>query len=485
MHSHPVRRIARVVLVMLALSGCVAIPHDQGQLPQLEIAQTQLAADIKLANDGWPQARWWTSYGDSQLDALISKALTNSPTLEAASARINAAEAVLIINQAAQDIDVGANAGVNGQRYSANGLLPPPIGGSFVTEETLKLQARYEFDWWGKHKSQIAAAAGEANVRRAEYKQAELSLSVVIAQYYFNLQNAWAHLANLEQMAATQRALVADKVKRIAHGLGAMDEQTKAESRLSDLKVQIAKLTAQTVQEREALRALTGSAGDTLAELHPMPITGVAHTMPSQLGMELLARRPDLQAARWRVEAALSRIDVAQAAFYPELNLVGSLGLDSISLGNLLALGSRTALAGASVSVPLFDSKRLSGGLDIARSQRNELIADYNQSVLNSVRDVAQAGANLQGIENQIRQHADAVQAANALQLSAQRKFRQGLAAQATTLDAELLVLQTADVQLQLQNQQLLAEISLVKALGGGYRVDPDATTNAIVPISK
>ncbi len=470
-----------VCAIMLGVAGCVAIPPERDHLMSQDIAQAQLADDIKLATEGWPEAQWWTRYGDPQLNALIKQALINSPTLDVAAARIGSAQAAVAIKEAAQGLDASFKAEANRQRYSANGLFPAPIGGGYFSEESLQVQARYDFDWWGKHHAQIAVAVGQANARRAEYAQAEQSLAAAIAQSYFNLQSGWARLANLQKIAAAQRELAADKAKRIAHGLAALDEQYVIETRLSEVGRQTAQIEAQTVREREALRALIGADSHALADVKPLPLPDAPHAMPSKLGIELLARRPDLQAARWRLEASLGKIDVAKAAFYPDINLTGSFGLDAISLSRLLETASRTLFIGPALSLPLFNSKTLQGQLGVARNERNEMIADYNQSVLNAVREVAQAGASLQGIERETGQQADAVQSTNALLRIAQAKFKQGLTDRAKTLDAELAVLQQSDASLQLQNQLLLTEVALAKALGGGYRADPSDKNIAFI----
>ena len=465
---------------VIGITGCVAIPPDQDVLPRQDMTKVQLAADIKLARDGWPQAQWWTQYGDPQLDNLIGHALADSPDLKAAAARIGAAQAVLTINKASEGIGAGFNAGVNRQRYSGNGLFPPPIGGNAFTDESLQLQARYDFDWWGKRRSQIAAVLGETNARRADYAQAEQTLAAVIAQTYFNLQSGWARLANLRKMAALQHDLLMDQIKRVAHGLGSIDDQHLAEAHLSELKEQIAQLDAQTIHEREALRALVGADSNAFADLKPVAAPGLSHAMPSKLGVELLARRPDLQAARWRVEASLDRTEVAKAAFYPDINLTGSFGLDAMSLNRLFEADSRTFLVGPVLSLPLFNSKALQGRLDAARNERNELIADYNQSVLNAVCEVAQAGAALQGIETQLRQQADVMASTGAMLRAAQSRFKHGLADHAKMLHAEMAALQQRDIDLQLQHQRLLAEVALTKALGGGYRAGTPETQTTL-----
>ena len=202
------------------------------------------------------------------------------------------------------------------------------------------------------------------------------------------------------------------------------------------------------------------------------------HVLPGKLGMELLARRPDLQAARWRVEASLNRIEASQAAFYPDIDLGASIGLDAIRLGKLLEAGSRTLFVGPALSLPLFDSGRLQAQLNGARSERNELIADYNQNVFNVVRDVAQAGARVQGVENQLRLQGESLRASEAQLRNANSRMKQGLADRASVLNAEMTMRGQVDLGMQLQNQRQNAEINLNVALGGGYRGASDFASN-------
>lgn len=465
--------------IALSLAGCAHIPQDRDALAQRDVASAQLSSGIKLAHDGWPEAQWWTVYHDAQLDALIAQALAGGPTLEVAAAHIGAARSALSRTTADLGIDADVSAGVNRQRYSATGLFPAPIGGAYYTEETIRLEARYNFDWWGKNRAQIAASAGEVNARRAEYAQAEQALASAIAQSYFTLQGDWARLANLDRLMQTQTALVQDKVKRIAHGLADADEQRQAETDLSLMKKQQALLTADAAHEREALRALIGADGDNplVAGLKPQPLNPAPHALPSRLGIELLARRPDLQAARWRVEAAMSSIEASKAAFYPDVNLAGAVGLDSTSISHLLQSASRTVYLGPTLTLPLFDSQRLSAQLDTARTTRNQMIAEYNQTVIDAVRDVAQNGAQLQGIENQIAQQ-DAASASTRAQLqSAQARLDHGLADHAAVLRQQAAVLKQQDTALVLLLEQQLAEVTLTNALGGGYRSDRAGAT--------
>jgi multidrug efflux system outer membrane protein len=201
--------------------------------------------------------------------------------------------------------------------------------------------------------------------------------------------------------------------------------------------------------------------------------------LPRSLGIELLARRPDLQAARWHVEASLERIESAEASFYPDINLTASFGTDAVTLDKLFSAASRTLYFGPTVTLPLFDSGRLKARLGAARTQRNELIADYNQAVVNAVREVAQEGVSLQGLQKQLDEQAASAAATDALLHSVEARYQRGLADRGTLLSAELAVDRQQDTRLQLKDQQLLTNVALVKALGGGYRAQVDRTNSA------
>ncbi|MDL2358455.1 MAG: TolC family protein, partial [Pseudomonadota bacterium] len=235
-------------------------------------------------------------------------------------------------------------------------------------------------------------------------------------------------------------------------------------------------------REREALRALVGAGAADLGQIAHRPVGAGAVGLPAQLGLELLARRPDLQAARWRVEATLGRIAASQAAYYPDINLVGSFGLDAVSIARLLRADSLTMLIGSSVQLPLFDSSRLDAQLGTARAQRDDMIADYNQSVRRAVAEVAAEGVTLQGIERQAAAHAATQQANAALVASATRRMQQGLGDRAALLQARQAMLHQEELRLQLRDSGLQTELALIKALGGGYRAAAPQTAAAATP---
>ncbi len=475
---HPTLLPIAAAAALALLSGCVAVPPDTGRGAGPDFAKARTAPALQLPADAWPAEQWWLDYRDPQLNALVARALDANPTLAVAAARVATAQAATAAQRAAQGAQVGLATGLNRQRYSSNGFFPPPIGGAWYNDASVQLRASYEVDWWGKHRALIAAALGEENASRAESAQARQLLAASVVQSYQRLQLLWARQDNVAALAAVQRALVADRKARIAHGLADGDALRGAELELAQLAEQAARHDTDAAREKEALRALVGGDADALANLAHFQPTPGQDALPRTLGMELLARRPDLQAARWRVEAQLGRVAASEAAFRPDLNLAGAIGLDAVSLGKLLRWPSRTPLLGATLDLPLFDSGRLSAQLGQARAGRDELLAEYNDSVLAAVRDVALEAATLQGIAREAEAHAATVDASRRLAANAEARQARGLADRASVLQARQAVLRQHDVDLQLLDARLQTQVALIKALGGGYRAERPAVAS-------
>ncbi|MFL6707837.1 MAG: efflux transporter outer membrane subunit, partial [Massilia sp.] len=474
------------LLLSLALAACAHIPSDPHQVAVNDFAGAQYAASIHLARDGWPDARWWTRYQDPQLDALVERALRDSPTLAVAAQRVAGANAALAVSSSAGGASTSLAAGLNRQRYSGNGLFPEPIGGNFFNDASVQVKAGYDFDWWGKHRAEVAASLGEVNARLAERAQAERTLAAAVAQSYFHWQFLSARAQATRALAALQEELVGERRQRVARGLANIDEQKIAERDLGALREQALGLDAQAAREREALRALVGDSAGSALELQARPVNAGVASLPSRLGMDLLARRPDLQAARWRIEAMLGRVAASQAAFYPDINLAGAFGLDAVSLGRLLRPNSRTMLLGSAIELPLFDSRRLSADLGVARVERDAAIADYNAAVARAVGEVAEEGATLQGLEHEAAAH-QATRASSAeLVATNTRRMQAGLADRGAVLLARQSLLRQDDIGLQQQDAALQTEVALIRALGGGYQTSTaTATATAALPANK
>ena len=186
---------------------------------------------------------------------------------------------------------------------------------------------------------------------------------------------------------------------------------------------------------------------------------------------DLLGRRADLVAQRWRVDATAKDIEVARAQFYPNVNLVAFVGLSSIGLDRFAESGARTFGAGPALRLPLFEGGRLRAQLDAKRAEADAAIDAYNGTLLRALREVADEVSTLQSLERQQRAQAEATAAADAAYDLAVQRYQAGLGNFLVVLTAQTNVLAQRRAAADLKARHLGAEVALARALGGGYRV--------------
>ncbi|SBV96600.1 outer membrane factor of efflux pump [uncultured delta proteobacterium] len=479
-------RAVALCLVLTALafasSGCALLLHkDTDPKPMVGHERIRLAEDIRLARDSWPEAGWWLRFEDTQLSDLVVKALLDSPGMDVARARTEAAKAKIGAAVSNAGPLVGAMGMINRMRVSDAGFLGiyaediPLLGihGPWYTTATVGLTGSWNLDIWGKDRAMIRATVGEANAQAAEQAQAELVLAGGVARLYFDIQALHSLLDLLEQIRAVEAEMTAASQERVKRGLEPRSTYEQARLRQLDLEEQVSNAQNDLRAFHEALRAIVGQ-----PDLPPLERAGLPATqgrMPQTLGYELLARRPDLQAARWYVQASLDAVDAVKAAFYPSFNLLGFYGFDSMDATWLFNRGAQQIMFTPMVTLPIFDSGRLNAALREARTSSDMLIALYNEAVLNAVRDVALAGIRMQKIEAGLAIQEERLHSAAYLFESVNAYKKRGLADAVEAMAARLPLLAEQVRALELRRLHLMADIDLIQALGGGYRQEPPA----------
>ena len=480
------RHFSRLLLCGLltgatALSGCALIRKDSAPHAQLQPEQIKLADDIHLASQGWPQAQWWRQFNDPQLTALIDKTLAGSHTLAEAKLREDKAQAQADLLEAGSQLQMAALGMINRQRASANGFLGPyaldapllGMDGPYYTEATVGLVAGFDPDLWGAHRSAVSAAIGAQNASLAETAAVELSLSVAVAQLYYSIQASYQMLDLLEQTRGVIDYAVQAHQSKVAQGLEAKVPYHGARAQILAVEKQIAATKGQIKETRESLRALMGAGADGLPEIKPVALPQVQAGVPATLSYDLLARRPDLQAMRWYVQASLDQVDAARALFYPSFDIKMFFGLDAIHIDDLFKGTSRQINFIPGLRLPLFDGGRLNANLQNTRASSNMLIERYNQSVLNAVRDVAIGGTRLQTLSDERQMQAERVEAMRYGQSAAEAAFNRGLGSRLQATEARLPVLAEQMSLLMLDTQRVIQSLQLIKSLGGGYQSSP------------
>ncbi|MBA7848336.1 MdtP family multidrug efflux transporter outer membrane subunit [Klebsiella sp. RHBSTW-00465] len=461
-----------------ALTGCALIRKDSAQHQSIQPDQIKLADDIHLASQGWPQAQWWRQFNDPQLDNLIQRTLSGSHTLAEAKLREEQAQSQADLLEAGSRLQVAALGMVNRQRVSANGFLSPyamdapklGMDGPYYTEATVGLFAGLDLDLWGVHRSAVAAAIGAQNAALAETAAVELSLSAGVAQLYYSIQASYQMLDLLQQTRDVIDFAVKAHQSKVAHGLEAKVPYHGARAQMLAVDKQIAAVKGQIKETRESLRALIGAGASNLPDIKPIALPQIQTGLPATLSYELLARRPDLQAMRWYVQASLSQVDAARALFYPSFDIKAFFGLDAIHLDQLFKSASKQINFIPGLRLPLFDGGRLNANLQHTRAASNMMIERYNQQVLDAVRDVAINGTRLQTLNEERGMQLDRVEAMRYTQAAAEAAFKRGLGSRLQATEARLPVLAEEISLLILDTQRVIQNIQLMKSLGGGYQ---------------
>jgi multidrug efflux system outer membrane protein len=459
-----------LILVAAVCAGCAGLPARQ-QPPQLPSSVP--LDDFAAAGGAWPAAQWWKHYQDPTLDELIELALGSSPTLATAHARYDSARQSVRIAGAASGARVDASADMQRQRLSDNGLFPPQLlGFHWYNQADLGLQASYTFDWWGKQRDAVEAAVDQAHSAEADHTAAALMLASSIAETYFGWQADQSRLALARERASVvehQRAIAA---ARVAADLDTADDTTRSDLALAAVHEQIAALEGSAQLRRVALAGLAGRSAAELPELQVKPLPALSGDLPDDVKIDLIARRADITASRWRVEAAQRNLDAARAEFFPDVSVNALLGLSSIDVGKLLEYGSRVPQATAAIHLPIFDAGRLKARYGASQAAIDSAVSSYRETLVGAAQDVATQATSRAQIVAQRSQRSIEVDAARELEGSAAARVRQGLTDSRAELTATEAWMEQRDALLQLDAAALSADIALQRALGGGYE-DP------------
>lgn len=452
----------------LALSACANLPD----LPASHAARTpaQIAIGHTLQDDhgAWAHDQWWRDYHDSQLDRLMDEALAGSPDMDIARARLLAAEGLTRQAGGALQPQLDLNASVISQKQSYNTGLPVPSG---INESgALSLDASWQLDFWGRNRSLLAAARSSEAASRADVAAARLLLTSSVANSYAELARLYAQrdlAASTVQLRAQSAALIADRQR---NGLENLASQQIAASRLAAARATLAAADESLRLEANQLAALLGKGPDRAERIH-RPSIDLRHVRqaPADLSANLLGRRPDIVAARWRVEAARGNVDAAHAAFYPNVNLSASVGMQSLGLGWLTRDGSGTGSVGLAFNLPLFHQGELQGSYQVQRASYDEAVATYDKTLIHALQEIGNTLVSSRAVMPQLDWQQQAEQGAARARDIAQARYRTGLANRLDVINAEDTLLDSQRALVDTRARLLTLDIALIAALGGGY----------------
>ncbi|TFW01432.1 efflux transporter outer membrane subunit [Oxalobacteraceae bacterium OM1] len=485
-HSSPLRRVLAGALTASAaavlLASCASYREIAPATQPIATASISAPAGVRGAQDAWPADDWWLALGDEQLNRLMQKALDGSPNLAAAQARIARAQAATDLNRAATGVQVNGAVDATYGRQSANSLIPPPPlgpGGEYVSQGQVGVSFGYDLDFWGKNASLIRSA--EAQLKAANYDRdaARLALTTSVGRAYAQLA---AQYDQEEVLRATkqQRHAVRDLIaQRVKSGLDTQVEAKTAETNEASLDLELEQLATAMQVTRLQIAALTGQMPDAAASIAKPNLATASFTIPQNLPLDLLGRRPELAAQRARITSAYSEVDAAKAQFYPNINLTGLVGLQAIGLGQLFNAGSFTNSIGPALRLPIFDAGRLRANYAARTADIDAAVSQYNQSVLGAAQDVAEQLTRVNALAREEAAARNALAAAEEAHRLAMLRYRGGLTPylNVLTIESQLLAQRRAYATVKSRYHDL--QIELIRALGGGFNEQTTRTAAA------
>lgn len=467
---------AAFAAALLTVTGCVE-RGDWKPAPQLAPAQLtagQAFTGATIDPAAWPADGWWRSFGDPQLDALVNEALAGSPSLEIAEARLRAAQGQAIAAGATRLPAVSLDAEATRQRYPENGLYPPPFAGSWSTDGRIAFDLSYQIDFWGRNRQLLAAARSGVEAAEADRAAARLAIAEAVVRAYIQLDLAYALLDVTNDNLKQQSAILDLTQQRVDAGLENTARIKQSEGQAALTRAGVASVEANIALARNQLGELAGAGperGQGLARPHLAAPVTVA--LPSTLPADLLGRRPDVAAARAQVQSAAHGIKAAEADFYPNVNLVAFAGLQSIGLAKLFDASDTIVGAGPALSLPVFNRRQLRGALETRQAQFDASVGQYNQTLLDAVRNVADVVANWRALERETAEQQTALAAAQRAYDLTSDRYRAGLDNYLSVLSSENQLLLAQGLGAELTARRLGFSVDLVHALGGGYAPTP------------
>lgn len=461
--------------VFVLLTACANFSGIQSDAKLKSFDSGDKASATAMQNAAWLNANWAKDIGGQALQDLIDAAIADSPSLQVAAARVASARAMIQATRANELPSVGASFDSTYQRFTENGLIPPPLAGAVETNNQLALNFSYDLDFWGKHSAEMRTALSQEKVALAEQQSARLMLSTAVAHAWVQLLRQYEQLDLSTQQLAIRNKFDEITRQRVKAGLDNNTDIQQSLLQSANLQSDINQWQEAIALTRNQLAALLGQAperGQAITRPRFNPSMNTA--LPGELPLAFLGRRPDVVAARWRVESMQSEIDTAKTQFYPNINLIGFAGFSSLGLTNLLQGSSRIVGAGPAIRLPIFEGGSLRAQLKGRVAAYDGAVATYNQSLTDALREVADQVQSLKTAELQNSNQKNAEKAAEQTIKLAQQRQRVGTANVLPVLVAENIYVLQKKSSLELQVRRADLQINLIKALGGGYEIAPE-----------
>jgi NodT family efflux transporter outer membrane factor (OMF) lipoprotein len=460
--------------ILVTIAGCASTGKVAPQSELDDASKLDAGAAIRSANAdaAWPTTDWWKAYADPQLDAWVEAAQSGSPTLAVAQARVRLALSIAGVARAALSPQVNGDMSIAREHWPDNVFYGPgPLANQNTWNNTGTIALSYHLDLWGRDKHAAEGALDFAHASAADARAARLEVEANVVRTYIGMSRDYVLLDISQSALAQQRQILSLAQQRLAGGIGTQLEVSQAETPLPEYEREIDTIEESIALAKNQLAALAGKgpgAGDSITR--PSLALSTPAGLPSVLPADLIGHRPDVVAARWTVAAQARGIDVAKADFYPDVNLLASIG-GYAAMGPLfqfLKSQSGSWTGGPALSLPILDGGRLRAQLGAASAGYDEAVEGYNQTIVAALKDVSDEVVRTRSLQTQQDDAQRSVAISQKTYDLAKKSFGRGLTDYVNVLVAQTQLLHAKQQLAKVQAEQLVVHASLVTALGGG-----------------
>ena len=464
------------------LSACTVGP-DYVKPPTITAATYK-----ELEGTGWKPAQpadahtrgaWWNIYADPSLDALEQQVASANQNVQAAEARFRSARATVAQYRSNFFPLVTANGAYSRARSSEN-VLHKSTAGLTLNDYLVQADASWEPDLWGRVSHSVEGAKAEAQASAADAQAVLLSMQAELATDYFELRGLDQERQLLDDtIKAYQEALDLTQ-HRYAGGIATDADVAQAQTQLKTTQAQALDLGVQRAQLEHAIAILIGQTPSTFS-LAVAPLTAVPVVAHAGVPSALLERRPDIASAERQIANMNAQIGVATAAFFPNLILSVTGGLEATNYSQWLLAPSRLWSLGPTLAGTLLDFGGRASVKEQARAHYDESVAQYRQTVLNAFGQVEDNLAALRVLEQEAAAQEDAVAAAQRALAVVSDRYKNGAITYLDVVVAQTTALTNERDAVSIARRRMAASVALVKALGGGWDVSSLPTDEQIV----
>lgn len=473
-HRTIVARLTRASLAVLFLfAGCDLSPKYLK--PSVSVAPAyKEAASLSIWKTATPKdntlrGNWWEMYGDPELNALEGRIDTSNQNIAAAAANYAAARAVVRQVRSQYFPTVSTSPSITNARLAA---IPyaQAAGGTVYTEYSFPLTATWEPDFWSRVKNSVRASSYAAQASDADLENARLLAHANLAADYFQLRGVEQQKRILDATVAAWQNYLDLTRGLYKSGLGTDEALAAAESQLEAARAQDTNQGIARAQYEHAIAILLGVSPSSFV-VTPASNEAKLSEIPASIPADLLERRPDIASAERAVAEANAEIGVARAAYYPNISLNASGGIESLSFTDWFTWPSRFWSVGPAAAETLFDAGARKSTVQQTQALHDASVANYRQTVLTSFQQVEDNLVALRILAENLSQQDAAVRSARRFADQATARNIAGLDPFLNVLVAQVNLLVYQQTYVNFQTQQIIASVQLIEALGGGWNI--------------